>query len=104
MGFFLPVLLLALSQPAETPQTAQAQPDSSAIRVFSVQSGDKDRQEAPSPFDDMAQTGTDVKTCFTMRSYYFQRQDDAAPKPVRMTTCESSHKVQQKKAKLVPAN
>lgn len=35
-------------------------------------------------------------TCYTLRSYFFQRQDGQAPMPAGMTTCTPANKVQQK--------
>jgi hypothetical protein len=36
-------------------------------------------------------------TCFTMRSYFFRRQDGQAPVPAGMTTCTPASVLQQKK-------
>ena len=47
-------------------------------------------------------------TCFTMRSYFFRRQDGQAPVPAGMTTCTPASVLQQRqvspapKVKLVP--
>ncbi len=47
-------------------------------------------------------------TCFTMRSYFFRRQDGQAPVPAGMTTCTPASVLQQKQVspepdvKLVP--
>jgi len=35
-------------------------------------------------------------TCFTMRSYFFRRQDGLAPVPAGMTTCTPASVLQQK--------
>jgi hypothetical protein len=35
-------------------------------------------------------------TCFTMRSYFFRRQDGQAPVPAGMTTCTPASVLQQK--------
>lgn len=37
-------------------------------------------------------------TCFTMRSYFFRRQDGQAPVPAGMTTCTPASVFQQRKA------
>jgi hypothetical protein len=48
--------------------------------------------------------------CLTLRSYYFDRQDDLAPEYKGMTTCEDARQVRNRnakkgqKARLVPAN
>lgn len=48
-------------------------------------------------------------TCFTMRSYFFRRQDGQAPVPAGMTTCTPASVLQQRqvspapRVRLVPA-
>ena len=39
----------------------------------------------------------DDKTCFTMRSYHFRRQDGQAPVLASTTTCTPANKLQQRK-------
>jgi hypothetical protein len=41
-------------------------------------------------------------TCFTMRSYFFRRQDGQAPVPAGMTTCTPASVLQQRKVSPVP--
>ena len=41
-------------------------------------------------------------TCFTMRSYFFRRQDSQAPVPAGMTTCTPASVLQQRKVSPVP--
>ena len=36
-------------------------------------------------------------TCYTMRSYYFRRQDGLAPVPAGMTTCTPANVLQQRR-------
>ena len=48
---------------------------------------------------------TDVSrrnTCFTMRSYFFRRQDGQAPVPAGMTTCTPASVLQQRQVSPVP--
>ena len=43
-------------------------------------------------------TGDSLRnTCFTMRSYFFRRQDGQAPVPAGMTTCTPASVLQQRK-------
>jgi hypothetical protein len=41
-------------------------------------------------------------TCFTMRSYFFRRQDGQAPVPAGMTTCTPSSVLQQRRVSPAP--
>jgi len=41
-------------------------------------------------------------TCFTMRSYFFRRQDGQAPVPAGMTTCTPASVLQQRQVSPVP--
>ena len=86
MGFFLPVILLGMAQvadpaPAPTTPTPQAQ-------IASLNESPSSHKQSQ-PFDDLQiQVPNQSDTCFTMRSYYFDRQDDLAPEYRGMTTCE----------------
>jgi hypothetical protein len=42
-------------------------------------------------------------TCFTMRSYFFRRQDGQAPVPAGMTTCTPASVLQQRQVSPGPA-
>ena len=42
-------------------------------------------------------------TCYTMRSYFFRRQDGQAPVPAGMTTCTPASVLQQRKVSPVPS-
>ncbi|HEX3156588.1 MAG TPA: hypothetical protein VHV32_18305 [Candidatus Angelobacter sp.] len=42
-------------------------------------------------------------TCYTMRSYFFSRQDDQAPVPAGMTTCTPANVLQQRQVSPGPA-
>jgi hypothetical protein len=84
---FLSLALLALASPAPSWQIASSQVQSS------IYSGAPDSGHA---------------VCFKMRSYIFERNDDAAPKLVRETTCSSVrprlNRSKMPKARIVPAN
>ena len=41
-------------------------------------------------------------TCFTMRSYFFRRQDGLAPVPAGMTTCTPASVLQQRQVSPAP--
>ena len=41
-------------------------------------------------------------TCFTMRSYFFRRQDGQAPVPAGMTTCTPARVLQQRQVSPAP--
>jgi len=41
-------------------------------------------------------------TCFTMRSYFFRRQDGLAPVPAGMTTCTPANILQQRQVSPAP--
>lgn len=41
-------------------------------------------------------------TCYTMRSYFFRRQDGQAPVPAGMTTCTPARVLQQRRVSPVP--
>src|ERR1041385_9477923 len=42
-------------------------------------------------------------TCYTMRSYFFRRQDGRAPVPAGMTTCTPATVLQQRQVSPAPA-
>jgi hypothetical protein len=60
------------------------------------------------PALDAQDESRDAEICFTMRSYYFEREDDQAMQFVGMTKCDPGRAVTQKhvrgRARLVPAN
>lgn len=41
-------------------------------------------------------------TCYTMRSYFFRRQDGQAPVPAGMTTCTPANMLQQRQVSPAP--
>lgn len=55
--------------------------------------------------DHVTRTLTGVRqrnTCFTMRSYFFRRQDGQAPVPAGMTTCTPASVLQQRQVSPAP--
>jgi len=46
--------------------------------------------------DLMPQRNLNSNTCYTMRSYFFRRQDGLAPVPAGMTTCTPASVLQQR--------
>ena len=117
MSLFLPIVLLGFAQggdqqinraPAQAPtQTAEAavlNPPS-----FTLPAEPKNafvlpgRKVTPSDWDKMQ----DSRTCFTMRTYLFERRNGYAPEPVGMMTCQPASARTQKRVsgpRLVPAN
>ena len=47
--------------------------------------------------------GTRRNTCYTMRSYFFRRQDGLAPVPAGMTTCTPASVLQQRQVSPRPS-
>jgi hypothetical protein len=46
--------------------------------------------------------GSRRNTCYTMRSYFFRRQDGKAPVPAGMTTCTPASVLQQRRVSPAP--
>ncbi len=89
ISLILPFAALALIGPAPNPNAA-AQP-------------------APATNDPMQITqnlsNSAAPVCYKIRAYIFERNDGAAPRLARETTCPPVHpKLNRAKAKLVPAN
>lgn len=120
MGLLLPVLLLGLFAPAGRPTSAANNQPSAQVPATLAASPPTTTNNKPhadgsqqKPFDriepDFGKPVEGQETCLTMRSYYFERQDDLAPEPNGMTTCESTRSVRDRNAKkglkprLVPA-
>jgi hypothetical protein len=121
MGLLLPVLLLGLLPPADQPTSAAnnqaaVRPQTTLVasqptKTNNAPQADGRSQQQPfdriEPFLDKPAGTPDL--CLTMRSYYFERQDDLAPEFKGMTTCESARDVRNRntkkglKPKLVPA-
>ena len=94
MGLFLPVLLLGMAQiadPMPAPSLANPQPQVAELRQTDS------RWQAPPINQTQSSVPDQNDTCFTMRSYYFNRHDDLAPEYRGMTTCEPSRAVTPKR-------
>jgi hypothetical protein len=123
MTLLLPLLMLGVAASAEQPQPA-ATDQRPAIAVTKTGSAPEvitrkpfTMPESANPFVSdrrsqknslEAQDEMRDKTCFTMRSYFFEREDDQAMTFVGMTKCDPGRAVTQKhvrgRARLVPAN
>jgi hypothetical protein len=108
MGLFLPILLLGLTVPGDQPP---ATPHSSNIAVDSqiVAGPQASSRQTTGPGDPIWQDEQRRdRTCFTVRSYIFERRNGYAPERVGMTTCDPARAVGQRHvnapARLVPAN
>jgi hypothetical protein len=77
-------------------QTDDLTPDMSKLRVQVQQQVLQQELERQSP--DAGQRNL----CFTMRSYYFHRQDGQAPVLVGTATCTPASKLQQKRVAPTP--
>jgi hypothetical protein len=91
------VLLVATAAPqqaAPTPQQA-ASPQLTAQQKQLLESARQKAVKAANAAENDLLHGT-YNTCYTLRSYFFQRQDGQAPMPAGMTTCTPANKFQQK--------
>lgn len=123
MTLLLPLLMLGVAAAAEQPQpvTADQRPNIAVTKNGSAPELTTPRpftmRQSASPFVGNprshktpleAQDDTRKETCFTMRSYFFEREDDQGMTFVGMTKCDPSRAVTQKhvrgRARLVPAN
>jgi hypothetical protein len=122
MTLLLPLLMLGVAVAADQPQPAGDQVSTAAIvktqavttianRPFassqsknSFVGSDQSAKPASSDSQDEARK----EGCFTMRSYYFEREDDRGMEFLGMTTCDPARAVTQKHVtshpRLVPAN
>lgn len=111
MGLLLPVLLLGLLPPADQPASrphsqpaAQVQQSLSSAPATSTNNAQADGR-SQTQFDriepDLGKPVGNTETCLTLRSYYFERQDDLAPELKGMTTCENARKIRDRNAKKV---
>ena len=120
MTLLLPLLMFGLAAAAEQPQPAanHQSPVASIIKMPAYASSKPfTMPRSANPFVNdtrsekkslEAQDDTRDKTCFTMRSYFFEREDDQGMTFVGMTKCDPGRAVTQKhvrgRARLVPAN
>jgi hypothetical protein len=119
MSLFLPILLLGFAQPLDQPVApSAAQPQAQIENKSEIGDTNSPKSVLPpprakkgeEPFDaiEMHPSSAGPPVCFTIRSYYFERQDGLAPEFRGMTTCESSSDIAERNtkrrgAKLVPA-
>jgi len=89
------VLLFATAVPVQT-QGYDLTPDMSKLGVQVQQ------RVLPQELDRQAPDAGQRNLCFTMRSYYFHRQDGQAPVLVGTATCTPASKLQQKKVSPTP--
>jgi len=110
MSLFLPILLLGFAQPPEQPAVPRAQRqtqiENRAPAASPSPGSDRSQSHPPAPEQPFQHLDplelypsptSDV--CYTMRSYYFDRQDNLAPTPDGMSTCESGRDIAQRRAK-----
>lgn len=107
MGLFLPVLLFGLSVPTDQPSSVTA--NNKASVSGQVVSGALSTPRINPPRDDDGQEDQQRnRTCYTVRSYRFERRNGYAPEYVGMTTCDPARASGQRHvrgpARLVPAN
>lgn len=124
MTILLPLLMLGVAVAADQPQPASSNQLSTASMVKTdaapaiANSQTSASSDSRNPFVAEGQTGKRAsgdaqdearkQTCFTMRSYFFQREDDQAMSFLGMTRCDPGRAVMQKHVRshprLVPAN
>jgi len=107
MSLFLPILLLGFAQPVDQPAAPpQTQIQNSVPAGSQNQNTDASQPRQPAPghqfkhFDPLELYPSPTSDlCYTMRSYYFDRQDNLAPTLDGMSTCESGRDIANRKAK-----
>jgi hypothetical protein len=108
MGLFLPIFLLGLTVP--TDQTTSTTANAKTLVNTEIVSGTSATPRPIDPLEDAS--GRDEqqrnRTCYTVRSYLFERRNGYAPELVGMTTCDPARASGQRhvrgRAHLVPAN
>lgn len=122
MTLLLPLLMLGVAVAASPsqPTTGEQTPISAvtkngslpdlAIHNFKMPQSENpfvEEQHAQKPPVDLRDEAR-KQTCFTMRSYIFEREDEHSPELVGVTKCDPGRSVTQKhvkiRARLVPAN
>lgn len=124
MTLLLPLLMLGVAVAGDQPQPASGdqRPVVSTIKTGSAPAIVTRRpftmSQSENPFvskdhvitasSEDAQDEVSKQTCFTMRSYFFEREDDQSMQFLGMTRCDPGRAVTQKHVKgvprLVPAN
>jgi hypothetical protein len=90
-------LLLFVATAAPQQQPLNVSQDFLPSRLPAVQLAQPDLTIIPKVIDD-----TRRNTCYTMRSYFFRRQDGQAPVPAGMTTCTPASVSQQRQVASPP--
>jgi hypothetical protein len=120
MTLLLPLLMLGVAVAADQLQPAGDQASTAAIvktqAVATIANRPLASSQSKNSFvsDQSAKSSSDSQDearkqgCFTMRSYYFEREDDRGMEFLGMTTCDPARAVTQKHVtshpRLVPAN
>ena len=121
MTLLLPLLMLGVAVAADQPQPAGDQVSTAAMvktqAVATIANRPLASSQSKNSFvgsDHSAKPSSDSQDearkegCFTMRSYYFEREDDRGVEFLGMTTCDPARAVTQKHVtshpRLVPAN
>jgi hypothetical protein len=107
MGLFLPILLLGLTVPTDQPSSATANDKTSITSQVVSGAWFTPRINPPRDADGQDERQRN-RTCYTVRSYLFERRNGYAPELVGMTTCDPARASGQRhvrgRAHLVPAN
>jgi hypothetical protein len=107
MAVFLPVLLLGLTVPANQPSSATASYETPVSGQMVSGALSTPRINPPRDVDGQDDRERN-RTCYTVRSYLFERRNGYAPEYVGMTTCDPARASGQRHvrgpARLVPAN
>ncbi len=107
MGLFLPILLLGLTVPTDQPPSAQQNAEAPAASQVAPSPSAEPRLTTPAE-DTLPNDQQRTRTCYTVRSYLFERRNGYAPEYMGMTTCDpavaSGQRHVKGRARLVPAN
>jgi hypothetical protein len=90
-------LFLIAAAPAQQQKPLDVFQDFQHLRLPAMQHGQLDQRTARKLTDESQRN-----VCFTMRSYFFRRQDGQAPVPAGMITCTPASVLQQRKVSPVP--
>jgi len=95
------ILLVALVAPAQNAPQNSPKPDqkNSQNHVLLQSHILEELMNRPAGISGQQLSLPDSSTCFTMRSYYFKRQDGAAPELVGTSTCTPANVFRSQKAR-----
>jgi hypothetical protein len=91
-------IFLFVATAAPPQQAPDASQDFRTLTLPAMQHAQPDHTITPRLID-----GTRRNTCYTMRSYFFRRQDGQAPVPAGMTTCTPANVLQQRQVSPRPS-